>query len=104
MAVLVNIAKADLATRDGCTPDMLAFGRKPRLLPSSIEEITDGDILKSISRAVSGDQQLHLLYTIQGAARQAAQEVEAKFDVLIALNRRCGKGLEIMDFEAGDSV
>ena len=35
VAVQVNVDKADLATRDGYSPNMLAFRGKPNFLPSS---------------------------------------------------------------------
>ena len=91
VATQINVAKVDLATLHGYNPNMLAFSRKPRLLPSSVDEITDGDTLVIISRAARGDQQLHFLYETQRVARQAAQEVEAKIDISTARNRRCGK-------------
>ena len=64
VAAPINVAKAQLATGDGYSPNMLAFGRKPRLFLSAINEITDGDTLTTLSRAANGDQQIHLLFEI----------------------------------------
>ena len=73
------------------------------MLPSSLDEV-ESDVVTSVSRASNGDQTLRLLYKIQGAARQAAQEVEAKLDITLAPNRRCGKDPENMNTQTGDSV
>jgi len=79
LAIQVTIAKADLATRDGYSPNMLAFGRRPRMLPSSLDEV-DSDVVTSVSKASNGDQTLRFVYKTQGAFRQAAQEVEASVE------------------------
>ena len=61
LAVQVIVAKADLSTRDGYSPNMLAFGRRPRLLPSCLDECEE-DVITSISRAHGGDRKIQYLY------------------------------------------
>ena len=103
LAIQVTVAKADLSTRDGYSPNMLAFARIPRLLPSCMDEV-DSDVITSVSRASSGDQTLQLLYKLQNAARAAAREVEAQLYVSMALNRKCGRDPEKMNLQTDDSV
>jgi len=103
LAVQVTVAKADLSTRDGYSPNMLAFGRRPRLLPSCLDECQE-DVITSISRAHSGDRNIQYLYQLQLTARQAADEIAGRFDVDNAMSRKCGKDPEKMDLRTGDSV
>ena len=77
-AIQINVAKADLATKGGYLRNMFALGGRPRLLPTALGEVANGDTLTPMSRAPNVDEEPRLLLECQWAGSNHRSEYSFK--------------------------
>jgi len=102
VVVMTNCAKNDIMQRGDYSPNMLAFGRRPRDLDNWLQEDPDGEEQCGPSRMVAGDQILERLVEIRSAAKRAAAEVEAKAAIRRGMTSR-PRPVRGQDLKVGDA-